>query len=178
MRAPRICGCGLTIASGEPCPCQRQREAARKARLDARRPSASERGYDAAWRACRSRFLARHPQCCAPGCIEAATEVDHILSVADRPDLRLSWSNLRGFCKAHHSARTACDQGFAKRAPAATPLPARAERAPAAAPVASSHAPGGGGRGSKVMIGTARGSIARIFPETTIRKSDGWWGID
>jgi 5-methylcytosine-specific restriction protein A len=50
--------------------------------------------------------------CSHPGCTAAATEADHIVAVALRPDLRLRWSNLRPFCKPHHSARTARDQSF------------------------------------------------------------------
>ncbi|MCO5078975.1 MULTISPECIES: HNH endonuclease signature motif containing protein [Hyphomicrobiales] len=52
--------------------------------------------------------------CCQPGCTARATEVDHVISVRQRPDLRLSWSNLRPFCKPHHSARTAREQAFGR----------------------------------------------------------------
>jgi 5-methylcytosine-specific restriction endonuclease McrA len=114
MRVPRICGCGYRIAHGERCPCERQRAATAKARHDATRPSARDRGYDAAWERVRKDFLARHPMCCSPGCAEKATDVDHIVSVRERPDLRLSWSNLRPMCHRHHSRRTAREQGFAR----------------------------------------------------------------
>jgi 5-methylcytosine-specific restriction endonuclease McrA len=43
-----------------------------------------------------------------------AIDVDHLLSVRQHPELRLTWSNLRSFCHSHHSARTARDQGFAR----------------------------------------------------------------
>lgn len=88
-------------------------EARRKAALDRQRPSAEARGYDAAWRAVRKQFLAAHPVCCM--CGRPATEVDHVLSVRDRPDLRLRWSNLRAMDTACHSRRTALDQGFARK---------------------------------------------------------------
>ena len=123
IRAPRICSCGKTVASGAVCPCR----AKRKAEADASRPSAAVRGYDAAWRRVRADFLKRHPWCRHPGCNKPATEADHVLSVAERPDLRLSWSNLRPFCKPHHSQRTARDQGFAR---SVAPTPDRGGRTP------------------------------------------------
>ncbi len=91
------------------------RERERKRILDLKRGSPAERGYDAAWRRVRSAFLTKFRICCSPGCGRDAVEVDHIKSVRERPDLRLSWSNLRPFCKFHHSQRTARDQGFGRR---------------------------------------------------------------
>jgi 5-methylcytosine-specific restriction protein A len=95
-----------------------QREAERKAFLDAKRPSAAQRGYDADWRRCRALFIKANPVCCTPGCGQPSVEADHILSVRERPDLRLSWSNLRPLCTSCHSRRTASEQAFgrAKRA--------------------------------------------------------------
>lgn len=89
-------------------------ERARKRALDKTRPSATERGYDDAWRKLRARFLDRNPICSVLGCREMATEVDHIYSIRDRPHLRLAEFNLRGYCKRHHSERTAREQGFAR----------------------------------------------------------------
>ncbi len=143
IRAPRICSCGKTIASGAVCPCR----AKRKAEADARRPSAAVRGYDAAWKRVRADFLKAHPWCCHPGCNKPATEADHVLSVAERPDLRLSWSNLRPFCKSHHSQRTARDQGFARSG--AKPADRRAGSAP----------PGGGSRLCPIGGKTDRGPL-------------------
>jgi 5-methylcytosine-specific restriction protein A len=88
---------------------------------DLARGSSTARGYDGAWRKLRSAFLAEHPICCERGCSEPATDVDHKLSIADRPDLRLTWSNLRAYCHPHHSARTATEQGFAQRGRRAQP---------------------------------------------------------
>ena len=90
-------------------------ERERKARLDQQRPSSEARGYDSAWRAVRRQFLAAHPLCCVQACGRPATDADHIQTIRERPDLRLHWSNLRPFCHAHHSERTARDQGFARR---------------------------------------------------------------
>jgi hypothetical protein len=70
--------------------------------------------YDAAWRKLRRRFLDRNPVCCEPGCMQPATEVDHRDSIRERPDLRLAELNLCPYCKRHHSARTAREQGFAR----------------------------------------------------------------
>jgi 5-methylcytosine-specific restriction endonuclease McrA len=93
-------------------PTREQAEARRKAYLDEHRPSPQARGYDAAWKRCRKLFIAANPTCCV--CGRPTEEVDHIKSVRDRPDLRLSWSNLRPYCTPHHSERTAREQGFAR----------------------------------------------------------------
>lgn len=94
-------------------PTREQAEARRKALIDQRRPSSASRGYDAAWRKVRRLFLQHNPRCCE--CPAAATDADHVISIRERPDLRLSWSNLRPYCHAHHSRRTAIEQGFARR---------------------------------------------------------------
>lgn len=63
------------------------------------RGSARERGYTALWDKLSTRFRRRHPFCrfCEQKGFEArpATVTDHIIPVADRPDLRLTWSNLQ-----------------------------------------------------------------------------------
>ena len=113
MARARICSsCRRAVPAGQTCECRKTAERKRKAALDAARPKSGERGYDADWRAVRRQYLAAHPGCSHEGCTASATEVDHIQSVASRPDLRLHWSNLRGFCKHHHSQRTARDQSF------------------------------------------------------------------
>ena len=92
-------------------------EANRKAKIDAEREGSRQRGYDAAWRRLRAQVLAANPICQVIGCGQPATDVDHIESVADHPELRLVWSNLRALCHPCHSRRTALDQGFARRVP-------------------------------------------------------------
>jgi 5-methylcytosine-specific restriction protein A len=99
-------------------PTREQAEARRKAFLDRNRPSPAERGYDADWRRCRKLFIAKNMTCCVPDCGKATEEVDHIESVRARPDLRLKWSNLRPYCKPHHSERTAREQSFGRGASA------------------------------------------------------------
>jgi 5-methylcytosine-specific restriction protein A len=71
------------------------------------RPSARQRGYDAAWQKLRTAFIAEHPVCAVPGCGAPSAEVDHVRTVRERPDLRLEPSNLRALCKGCHSRRTA-----------------------------------------------------------------------
>lgn len=108
---PRLCQCGRIVEAGSTCICR----AAAKAAWEAKRGTPASRGYDAEWRRLRLRFLASNPQCAALGCAVPAAEVDHILSVRTHPHLRLAWSNLRPFCKRHHSQRTARDHGFARK---------------------------------------------------------------
>ncbi|ATN34112.1 hypothetical protein ACO34A_09870 [Rhizobium sp. ACO-34A] len=104
----------MKIAHGQKCPCAVARAAKAKARHDQSRPSSRSRGYDADWRACRSQFLQAFPACAVPGCGKPATDVDHRITIAERPDLRLSWSNLRPYCHGCHSRWTAKYQGFAR----------------------------------------------------------------
>lgn len=94
-----------------------QAERERKRALDQRRGSARQRGYDRDWEQVRLQVLADEPLCrfCVEaGRVTAATVVDHIQTIAERPDLRLERSNLRGLCAPCHNARTARDQGFAR----------------------------------------------------------------
>ena len=99
---PRHCHVtGHPAFTGKGCPlCAKARDQARG--------SAASRGYDASWQKLRRDFLKQHPVCCR--CGGEATEADHITSVRDRPDLRLSWANLRPMCKPCHSQRTSLEQ--------------------------------------------------------------------
>lgn len=103
-----------------------QAERDRKRRLDQFRGSARQRGYDADWQALRDAVvIERGCRCILCGTVvvlrkrEATptapvAHVDHIESIADRPDLRLERSNLRVLCEPCHNARTARDQGFGR----------------------------------------------------------------
>lgn len=104
---PRACRCGALVPAGKRC--LRCTKAADKAR-----GNASDRGYDADWRRVRSQHLTENPRCTSAGCGAPAVEVDHVISVRDRPDLRLDRGNLRSMCKSHHSSRTIADQGANK----------------------------------------------------------------
>ncbi|WP_132805430.1 HNH endonuclease signature motif containing protein [Tepidamorphus gemmatus] len=103
VRAPRICGCGHAVPSGARCACQLRRDAERKARHDAHRPTARQRGYDSKWDRERAAFLAAHPTCQRDGCTAPATVVDHI--TPHRGDMRLFWrrSNWQALCAPCHS---------------------------------------------------------------------------
>lgn len=77
------------------------------------RGSAASRGYDRTWRRLREAHLDAHPLCVdceRAGQVTAATEVDHIIRIEVRPDLRLDPENLQSLCKPHHSAKTATEQ--------------------------------------------------------------------
>lgn len=71
----------------------------------------------APWLKLRKMMLAAHPMCAVAGCRQVATEVDHIRSVREAPDLALDPANLRCLCASHHSARTAREQSFNRRPP-------------------------------------------------------------
>lgn len=71
------------------------------------RGNSTERGYDYIWSKLSTRFRRKHPFCrfCEQRGFEArpADVVDHIIPVRDRPDLRLTWSNLQSLCAACHA---------------------------------------------------------------------------
>ena len=69
-----------------------------------RRPSRSARGYNSTWKRVRARFIRRNPLCAE--CQGLAEEVHHIVSIRERPDLRLVESNLQSLCKSCHSRVT------------------------------------------------------------------------
>jgi 5-methylcytosine-specific restriction endonuclease McrA len=84
--------------------------AARRQAHDRGRGSAASRGYDAAWKALRKAKLIADPLCwwCqCEGILTPANTVDHIVPIAQRPELRLVWGNLRSGCKSCHDAHTA-----------------------------------------------------------------------
>jgi 5-methylcytosine-specific restriction protein A len=76
------------------------------------RGKTGERGYDYTWQRLRKMKLAANPICeiqthckgLVPDC--AATEVHHVQSVKERPDLRLVWENLKSICRPCHNAIT------------------------------------------------------------------------
>lgn len=71
------------------------------------RETAARRGYNHIWSKLSARFRRKHPFCrfCEQQGFEArlADVVDHIQPVTDRPDLRLTWSNLQSLCNDHHN---------------------------------------------------------------------------
>lgn len=97
--------CPTLVAKGETyC---RPHFLGRRRAADAKRPSASARGYDSRHRADREAFFRLHPICQdASGCIERATDLDHI----DGNPFNRDWENYRALCSYHHKVRTARDQ--------------------------------------------------------------------
>jgi len=77
------------------------------------RPTAASRGYGARWQRIRAAFLAAHPYC--EDCGAPATDVDHvpsrrILVARGVPDPDAD-EYLHSRCHAHHSKKTATDDG-------------------------------------------------------------------
>ena len=106
MKAPRICVCGLKIASDAVCICRQ----ANRAAADRRRPSAHARGYDSRWQKARTTYLASHPRCVmvvnGTICGQQAKIVDHI--IAHRGNQTLFWDskgNWQSLCINCHSSR-------------------------------------------------------------------------
>ena len=83
---------------------------------EARRGTASSRGYDSRWNKARLGFLRKHPLCAERernGRVTAANEVDHI--VPHLGDMAAFWvrENWQPLCKSCHSAKTAREnRGF------------------------------------------------------------------
>ena len=73
----------------------------RKARHDAKRPSARARGYDAEWEKARADYLAAYPSC--RRCGQKAVLVDHIQTIRTAPHRRLDRTNFQSLCTPCHS---------------------------------------------------------------------------
>lgn len=78
------------------------------------RGTSRERGYDTAWQKVRDLYIAEHPLC--EDCLEENIvnpehiEVDHVIPIDVRPDLRLDMTNLRSRCRRHHKRKTDRDK--------------------------------------------------------------------
>ena len=107
-RAPRICGCGHTVAHGQACACQVQRERTRqRGRL-----SAARRGYGSKWERESKAFLSLpENRKCACGCGRDAEVVDH--KKAHKGDQRLFWSrsNWQAMARVCNSRKAAATEG-------------------------------------------------------------------
>lgn len=78
----------------------------RQKQFDRERGTPAERGYDETWANLRLLYLAEHclcEECEKHGIVRGATEVHHIQSIRQRPDLRLHPENLMALCKECHS---------------------------------------------------------------------------
>lgn len=83
---------------------------------DRARTSSHDRGYDASWRATRLQALKRDQYLCRDclqrGLVTPAVDVDHIIPVEQRPDLRLDLANLQSLCLPCHRAKTAAERSI------------------------------------------------------------------
>ena len=111
-RPPHACatpGCPELVHHGARCDGHAR---ALRAEIDATRPSAARRGYDARWREIRLAHLKRHPicvECERLGLAVPATDVDHV--VALRRGGTNAATNLQSLCHVHHSRKTAREDG-------------------------------------------------------------------
>lgn len=106
-----VCACGRLNPKGQRCPCKTARDAA----YEQARGSATERGYDGAWRKASKAFLAAHPVCVS--CDKSATLVDHV--TAHKGDRVLFWdrSNWQPMCASCHGRKTVREDGGWGKAP-------------------------------------------------------------
>lgn len=79
------------------------------------RTEASQSGfyYSKEWIKLRNKRRSENPLCCdceSKGMIRGMKVVDHILSVEDRPDLALEYSNTQSLCDFHHILKTNADK--------------------------------------------------------------------
>jgi 5-methylcytosine-specific restriction protein A len=82
------------------------------------RPSTAARGYDNRWRRFARHFLRLNPlcqYCAARGVTTAATEVDHVQSLAAGGE-KYDPANLKPTCKPCHSRKTNAEDGGLGRA--------------------------------------------------------------
>jgi 5-methylcytosine-specific restriction protein A len=101
-KPPHLCTCGKIVGHGVQCPCKLPAIRARKAKADANRPTASQRGYNHEWRKARVQWLKVYPTCTHAGCSAKATTVDHI--TPHKGDDKLFWdkTNWQSLCTTHH----------------------------------------------------------------------------
>lgn len=78
------------LTNGGPCP---KHAKSRQTSSDSNRCASHKRGYDHLWRKVRERKLRKDP-ICECGCGQLADCVHHKIPVSERPDLRLTMSNL------------------------------------------------------------------------------------
>ena len=105
----RVPGCPQLGHGGRCAEHAIQRDREREQRYDAGRGSAASRGYDAAWRKARLRFLREHPLCRAckgEGRIVSAAVVDHVIPFRGNTTLLWDESNWQALCKSHHDQKT------------------------------------------------------------------------
>lgn len=90
------------------------------------RENAGRRGYDAEWAKLSARYRRRHPlceECEQQGRSALCDVVDHIIPVADRPDLRLEERNLWALCNSCHNGLKRRMEAYARKAKRLDDLP-------------------------------------------------------
>lgn len=109
--------CGVLVRGGGRCPTHQAALDVRRrtefGESDAKRGTASQRGYTSKWRKTSKGFLARHPlcaQCESDGRIEAAQVTDHIRPHRGDKDLFWDRSNWQPLCKKCHDVKTLRDR--------------------------------------------------------------------
>ena len=113
-RPPRPCahpGCRALVHGAEGRCDRHRRQVARE--RDDRRGSSTARGYGSDWQRLRVRKLQADPLCegCkSQGRVSLAEEVDHIVRIVERPDLRLDMDNLQSLCRPCHAAKSAAER--------------------------------------------------------------------
>lgn len=78
--------------------------------FDHARSAKHSKTYDYTWRVLSKAFRQMNPlcaECLRSDIIKLATEVHHIIDIADAPDRRLDTSNLESLCHECHSTKTA-----------------------------------------------------------------------
>jgi 5-methylcytosine-specific restriction protein A len=93
-----VCGCGKVHQSGETCPAAAARSRERNALFDKKRPNASRRGYGRDWEEAAKAFLSEPGNKRCARCGAPATVVMHIVSIRQRPELRMVRTNWRPGC--------------------------------------------------------------------------------
>jgi 5-methylcytosine-specific restriction protein A len=150
---PKHCAHGHPPYTGQRCPAC---SAAFRARTEANRPSARQRGYDRDWQAKRAAFLRAHPTCVA--CGAPASVVDHVTPHKGDKRLFADPANWQALCATCHGRKTVRnDGGFGLK---------RAIGAFGANGTAPSDT-GGRVQGSPRGPGTARGVSRATSPEMT-----------
>lgn len=107
-KAPKVCGFPGCANLTTRAQCVTHQRAEQNADALLYRNPAKQKVYRSKrWRALRRSQLARASWCQAPGCVNAAMEVDHITDFTDGHDPR-AWdpANLQSLCKMHHSEKT------------------------------------------------------------------------
>ena len=111
FHAPYICGCGKKVPHGVKCECAIKRKRDYDRHYDARRPTASQRGYTDKWRAASKAFLAEPGHQTCVSCGKPATMVDH--RIPAKGDMALFWdkSNWQPMCRRCNLSKNARHEG-------------------------------------------------------------------